>query len=106
MTLINFAKGGPMSLQTGRFGGQPLLASPLYPFPARGFRRGEARSVSAGLQFGRECACLDGRTFRASGWVEMAWHLYKWGGAVEVLEPPELREMVAAWQNDSIEVLP
>ena len=45
-------------------------------------------------------------TFRASGWVEMAWHLCKWGDAVEVLEPPELREMAAAWQNDSIGVLP
>ena len=45
-------------------------------------------------------------TFRASGWVEMGWHLCKWGDAVEVLEPPELREMVAAWQNDSIGVLP
>ncbi len=45
-------------------------------------------------------------TFRASGWVEMAWHLYQWGDMVEVIEPPELREMVGAWQNDSLVVLP
>lgn len=31
--------------------------------------------------------------FRASGLIEMAWHLYCWGDGVEVLEPPELAEM-------------
>jgi predicted DNA-binding transcriptional regulator YafY len=36
----------------------------------------------------------------------MAWHLYQWGNTVEVIEPPELREMVVAWQNDSIGVMP
>lgn len=45
-------------------------------------------------------------TFRASGWVEMAWHLCKWGDQVEVIEPPELREMVAAWQGGTIGALP
>jgi predicted DNA-binding transcriptional regulator YafY len=45
-------------------------------------------------------------TFMASGWVEMAWHLCKWGAEVEVIEPPELREMVAAWQGGAIGVLP
>ncbi|NHQ75813.1 WYL domain-containing protein [Roseovarius gahaiensis] len=25
--------------------------------------------------------------FKASGWVEMAWHLMSWGNAVEILEP-------------------
>ncbi|MFT7058259.1 MAG: putative DNA-binding transcriptional regulator YafY [Pseudorhodobacter sp.] len=45
-------------------------------------------------------------TFLASGWIEMAWHLYQWGNTVEVIEPPELREMVGAWQNDSIGVMP
>jgi predicted DNA-binding transcriptional regulator YafY len=29
--------------------------------------------------------------FRAGGLLEMAWHLYQWGDAVEVLEPEELR---------------
>lgn len=33
--------------------------------------------------------------FRASGDLEMAWHLYTWGDQVEVLEPPHLAEMVA-----------
>ena len=45
-------------------------------------------------------------TFEASGLVEMAWHLYKWGDAVEVIEPAALREMVAGWQNSQINVLP
>ena len=29
--------------------------------------------------------------FRAGGLLEMAWHLYQWGDAVEVLSPEELR---------------
>ena len=29
--------------------------------------------------------------FRAGGLLEMAWHLYQWGDAVEVLEPEELK---------------
>jgi predicted DNA-binding transcriptional regulator YafY len=32
--------------------------------------------------------------FHASGHLEMTWHLYSWGDAVEVLAPPALREMV------------
>ncbi|OYY66597.1 YafY family protein [Sphingomonas sp. 28-62-11] len=32
--------------------------------------------------------------FRASGHLEMCWHLYSWGRAVEVLQPAALREMV------------
>ena len=45
-------------------------------------------------------------TFRASGWVEIAWHLYQWGKEVEVIEPPELREMVAAGRHSGFGVLP
>jgi predicted DNA-binding transcriptional regulator YafY len=45
-------------------------------------------------------------TFEASGLVEMAWHLAKWGDAVEVIEPAALREMVASFQNSRITVLP
>lgn len=45
-------------------------------------------------------------TFRASGWVEMAWHLCKWGDTVEVLEPPELREMVARHPREALGPLP
>jgi predicted DNA-binding transcriptional regulator YafY len=29
--------------------------------------------------------------FAASGLTEMAWHLFRWGGEVEVLSPPELQ---------------
>lgn len=32
--------------------------------------------------------------FRASGLLEMCWHLYSWGKSVEVLQPAKLREMV------------
>jgi predicted DNA-binding transcriptional regulator YafY len=45
-------------------------------------------------------------TFEASGLVEMAWHLYKWGDAVEVVEPAALREIVAGYHNHGIKVLP
>lgn len=45
-------------------------------------------------------------TFRASGWVEMAWHLYMWGDMVEVLEPPELQKMVASHLGDGFAPLP
>ena len=33
--------------------------------------------------------------FHASGHLEMTWHLYSWGDAVEVLTPEPLRKMVA-----------
>jgi predicted DNA-binding transcriptional regulator YafY len=42
----------------------------------------------------------------ASGWLEMAWHLVKWGKAVEVLEPPELREMLERVRRGEVEILP
>jgi len=45
-------------------------------------------------------------SFRASGWIEMAWHLHQWGNAVEVIGPLELREAVAACQSKSSQVLP
>jgi len=32
--------------------------------------------------------------FKASGHLEMAWHLYSWGDKVEVLEPKALRDLV------------
>ena len=31
--------------------------------------------------------------FRAGGLKEMAWHVYTWGGDLEVVEPPQLAEM-------------
>lgn len=45
-------------------------------------------------------------SFEASGLVEMAWHLTKWGASVEVIEPPALREMMVNHCNTSISVLP
>ncbi|TYC83822.1 WYL domain-containing protein [Novosphingobium sp. BW1] len=37
--------------------------------------------------------------FKASGFLEMTWHLYSWGDAVEVLAPPPLREMVHEYRR-------
>jgi predicted DNA-binding transcriptional regulator YafY len=45
-------------------------------------------------------------SFEASGLVEMAWHLAKWGREVEVVEPVALREMALAYRNASAGVLP
>jgi predicted DNA-binding transcriptional regulator YafY len=44
--------------------------------------------------------------FKASGLLEMCWHLYAWGDAVEVLEPPELAAMVAGHQRADFKSLP
>lgn len=44
--------------------------------------------------------------FRASGHLEMAWHLYQWGDSVEVLAPEPLRRMVAAHRRDDFPALP
>jgi predicted DNA-binding transcriptional regulator YafY len=38
--------------------------------------------------------------FRASGHLEMCWHLYTWGQSVEVLQPAGLREMVKGFQRE------
>ena len=34
--------------------------------------------------------------FKAGGIEEMCWHLVTWGGSVTILEPPTLREQLAA----------
>ena len=44
--------------------------------------------------------------FTASGWVEMAWHLIIWGKDVEVLEPPQLIEILKQVRHGAMEVLP
>ncbi|TCO72403.1 helix-turn-helix transcriptional regulator [Rhodovulum euryhalinum] len=44
--------------------------------------------------------------FHASGWLEMAWHLYQWGDRVEVLEPEGLRALVAPHQRADFPALP
>ena len=44
--------------------------------------------------------------FRAAGWLEMAWHLYQWGDAVEVLAPATLRAMVECHRRGDFDALP
>lgn len=43
--------------------------------------------------------------FKASGHLEMCWHLYSWGRSVDVLQPAALREMVQGHQR-TFEALP
>jgi predicted DNA-binding transcriptional regulator YafY len=44
--------------------------------------------------------------FRAAGLLEMCWHLYMWGDAVEVLSPPELARMVQDHRRDDFASMP
>jgi predicted DNA-binding transcriptional regulator YafY len=44
--------------------------------------------------------------FRASGHLEMCWHLYAWGTAVEVIAPEALRTMVEQHRRADFLVLP
>jgi predicted DNA-binding transcriptional regulator YafY len=44
--------------------------------------------------------------FEAAGWLEMAWHLYKWGNTVEVIAPDQLRRMVTGHQRTDFPSLP
>lgn len=44
--------------------------------------------------------------FHASGHLEMAWHLYQWGDAVEVIAPPALRALVAGHARGDFPALP
>jgi predicted DNA-binding transcriptional regulator YafY len=37
--------------------------------------------------------------FRAGGQLEMAWHLYKWGDQIEVLEPRELADLANGFRR-------
>lgn len=37
---------------------------------------------------------------KASGHLEMCWHLYSWGKSVEVLQAAALREMVHSHRRD------
>ena len=40
--------------------------------------------------------------FRAGGLQEMAFHAFTWNGHLEVLEPPELREMLCGMAERAI----
>lgn len=44
--------------------------------------------------------------FAASGHLEMAWHLYSWGDAVEVLAPPPLAALVNPARRSDFPALP
>lgn len=44
--------------------------------------------------------------FRAAGLLEMCWHLYMWGDAVEVISPPELVQMVAVHRRSDFPSMP
>jgi predicted DNA-binding transcriptional regulator YafY len=40
--------------------------------------------------------------FRAGGLQEMAWHLFSWGPAVEIVEPPALRALMLQMLNEAL----
>ncbi|MCF1708692.1 WYL domain-containing protein [Tabrizicola sp. J26] len=44
--------------------------------------------------------------FQASGWLEMAWHLYQWGDKVEVVTPVGLRKMVENYGRSDFPAMP
>jgi len=44
--------------------------------------------------------------FSASGHLEMAWHLYKWGDQVTVLQPPALAALVALHRRSDFAAFP
>ena len=45
-------------------------------------------------------------SFQASGYLEMAWHLYTWGDKVEVIKPKALKEIVEGYQRKDFLALP
>ena len=44
--------------------------------------------------------------FRATGLLEMAWHLYTWGDKVEVVEPKALRDMISKHKRSDFPAMP
>jgi len=44
--------------------------------------------------------------FHAAGWLEMAWFLYQWGDAVEVLAPEGLRALTHSHRRSDFDALP
>ncbi len=45
-------------------------------------------------------------SFNAAGWLEMAWFLYQWGDAVEVLAPSGLRKLTEDYRRSDFDALP
>ena len=44
--------------------------------------------------------------FRATGLLEMAWHLYTWGDKVEVVEPKALKDMISKHKRSDFPAMP
>lgn len=44
--------------------------------------------------------------FKASGQLEMCWHLYTWGDNVEVLAPDSLKSLVHPFRRDDFPAMP
>lgn len=44
--------------------------------------------------------------FKASGHLEMSWHLYAWGDSVEVIKPADLAAMVHPYRRSDFAALP
>ena len=44
--------------------------------------------------------------FKASGHLEMSWHLYAWGDSVEVIQPAGLAAMVHPYRRNDFAALP
>jgi predicted DNA-binding transcriptional regulator YafY len=42
----------------------------------------------------------------ASEHIEICWHLYSWGNAVEAIPPDALRDMVAHYRRSDFAALP
>jgi predicted DNA-binding transcriptional regulator YafY len=53
--------------------------------------------------------CKDGSViirFKASGLLEMCWHLYSWGDHVEVIEPKTLKKMMENYRRNDFPAMP
>ena len=53
--------------------------------------------------------CKDGSViirFKASGLLEMCWHLYSWGDHVEVIEPKTLKKMIENYRRNDFPAMP
>jgi predicted DNA-binding transcriptional regulator YafY len=82
------------------FGEVVLRFSPDAANEARSYEFHPSQTVAA-LPDGQLEVC-----FRASGHLEMAWHLYMWGDKVEVVAPDRLREMVGNHRRGDFPALP
>ena len=45
-------------------------------------------------------------SFKASGQLEMAWHLYTWGDKVDVIAPASLRQLVSSFKRGDFPAMP